>query len=137
MDLKAGAAPRNLTSNYDWDIGGGILGDQEPPRGGGATRPVWSADGKSLTVLVAKQGRANLERFDADSGQVTPLTKGDQDIKQYSSNGTQMVAEISTPTEINKHFLINPKGAQRDSRTSTRSYFQNSTSPRPKIGTKP
>ena len=113
VDLKAGAVPRNLTSNYDWDIGGGILGDQEPPRGGGATRPVWSADGKSLTVLVAKQGRANLERFDANSGQVTPLTKGDQAINQYSSNGTQMVAEISTPTVINDLFLISPDGAQK------------------------
>ena len=68
-------------------------------------RPVWSADGKSLTILVAKQGHANLERFDAESGQVTPLTKGDQAITGYSSNGTQMVAEISTPTMINDLFL--------------------------------
>ena len=105
-DLKHGGAPRNLSSKYDWDIGGGILGDQEPPRGGGGTRPLWSADGKWLTVLVAKQGRANLERFQSDSGQVIPLTIGDQAIEQYSSNGSAMVAEVSTPTMINDLFMI-------------------------------
>ena len=113
VDLKAGAAPRNLTTKYDWDIGGGILGDQEPPRGGGGIQQVWSADGKWLTVLVAKQGRANLERFDAESGEVTPLTSGDQAVTGYSSNGSQMVAEISTPTMINDLFLIGPDGAQK------------------------
>ena len=113
VDLKPGSAPRNLTTKYDWDIGGGILGDQEPPRGGGGIRPVWSADGKSLTVLIAKQGRANLERFNAESGQVTPLTKGDQAVTQYSSNGSQMVAEISTPTMINDLFLVGADGSQK------------------------
>jgi dipeptidyl aminopeptidase/acylaminoacyl peptidase len=66
-----------------------------------------------LTVLVGKQGRANLERFDAGSGQVTPLTKGDQAVTQYDSNGSQMVAEISTPTMINDLFLIAPDGTQK------------------------
>ncbi|MGH9536634.1 MAG: S9 family peptidase [Terriglobales bacterium] len=113
VDLKPGAAPRNLTTKYDWDIGGGILGDQEPPRGGGGIQPVWSADGKWVTVLVAKQGRANLERFDAESGEVTALTKGDQSVTGYSSNGSQLVAEISTPTMINDLFLIGPDGAQK------------------------
>jgi dipeptidyl aminopeptidase/acylaminoacyl peptidase len=113
VDLKSGAMPRNLTSKYDWDIGGAILGDQEPPRGGGGIQPVWSADGKGLTVLVAKQGRANLERFDAESGQVSPLTKGDQAVTQYSSNGSQTVAEISTPTMINDLFTISPDGTQK------------------------
>jgi dipeptidyl aminopeptidase/acylaminoacyl peptidase len=112
VDLKPGATPRNVSSKYDWDIGGGILGDQEPPRGGGGTRPLWSADGKWLTVPVAKQGRANLERFDATSGQVTPLTKGDQAINQYNLNGSQLVAEISTPTMINDLFMIGPDGKQ-------------------------
>jgi dipeptidyl aminopeptidase/acylaminoacyl peptidase len=112
-DLKGGATPRNLTSKHDWDIGGAILGDQEPPRGGGGIQPVWSADGKTLTVLVAKQGRANLERFDVMSGEVSPLTKADQAISEYNSNGSQMVAEISTPTIINDLFLIGSDGNQK------------------------
>ncbi|HYK51266.1 MAG TPA: S9 family peptidase [Terriglobales bacterium] len=113
VDLKAGATPRSLSTKYDWDIGGGILGDQEPPRGGGGIQPVWSADGKWLTILVAKQGHANLERFDAESGEVTPLTKGDQAVTGYSSNGSQIVAEISTPTMINDLFAVGPDGAQK------------------------
>ena len=112
-DLKSGGAPRNLTSKYDWDVGGAILGDQEPPRGGGGIQPVWSADGKGLTVLVAKQGRANLQRFDAESGQATPLTQGDQAVTQYSSRGSQVVAEISSPTMMNDLFMIDPDGRQR------------------------
>ena len=66
-----------------------------------------------MTILVAKQGRANLERFDADSGEVTPLTKGDQAVTGYSSNGSQIVAEISTPTMINDLFAVGPDGAQK------------------------
>ena len=113
VDLKPGAKPRSLSTKYDWDIGGGILGDQEPPRGGSGIRPLWSADGKWLTVLVAKEGRANLERFNADSGQVIPLTIGDQAIEQYSSNGSAVVAEVSTPTMLNDLFMIGSDGAQK------------------------
>ena len=113
VDLKPGSTPKNLTSNYDWDIGGAIIGDQEPPRGGAGIQPVWSSDGKWLTLLVAKQGHANLERFNAGSGEVTPLTNGDQAITAYSSNGSQLVAEVSTPTMINDLFAIAPDGAQK------------------------
>jgi len=112
LDLKPAATPRNLTANYDWDIGRGILGDQGPPRGAGEIKPVWSADGKSVVVLVAKQGRANLERFDADTRQVTPVTNGDQAVTQYNSNGSQIVAQISTPTVVNDLFLVSSQAAQ-------------------------
>ncbi len=113
MDLKAGAKPRKLTANYDWDIDGGILGDQEPPRGGAGTRPVWSADGKSLMLVVARQGRANMERIDVESGKITPVTSGDQAVESYTSNGAQVVAEISTPTMINDLFLVGADGSQK------------------------
>lgn len=113
MDLKAGAKPRKLTATYDWDIDGGILGDQEPPRGGAGTRPVWSVDGKSVMLVVAKQGRANVEKFDAESGEPSPVTSGDQAVVGYSSNGSQFVAEISTPTMIDDLFLIGADGTQK------------------------
>ena len=113
MDLKAGAKPHKLTANYDWDMDGGILGDQEPPRGGAGTRPVWSADGKSLLLVVARQGRANVERIEVESGKITPLTGGDQAVESYTSNGSQVVAEISTPTMINDLFLVGADGSQK------------------------
>lgn len=110
VDLTPGAAPRNLTTNYDYDIGEGILGDQEPPRGAGGVGPIWSADSKSLITVVAKEGRANLERFDAATGNVTPVTSGDQAIEGYTSSldGAQVAVEVSTPTNINDLFLVVP-----------------------------
>ncbi len=111
MDI--GGKPRKLTADYDWDIDGGILGDQEPPRGGGGTRPVWSADGKSLMLVVAKQGRANVERIDVETGKITPVTSGDQAVEAFSSNGTQVVAEISTPVMINDLFLVRDGSQKR------------------------
>ncbi len=111
MDI--GGKPRKLTADYDWDIDGGILGDQEPPRGGGGTRPVWSANGKSIMLVVAKQGRANVERIDVDSGKITPVTSGDQAVEAFSSNGTQTVAEISTPVMINDLFVVGDGSQKR------------------------
>jgi dipeptidyl aminopeptidase/acylaminoacyl peptidase len=111
MDL--GGKPHKLTADYDWDIDGGILGDQEPPRGGGGTRPVWSADGKSIMLVIAKQGRANVERIDAETGKASPVTSGDQAIEAFSSNGTKVVAEISTPVMINDLFLIGDGSKKR------------------------
>ncbi len=107
-DLVPGATPKNLTADYDWDVGGDILGDQEAPRGAGGSKPIWSADGKTLTVVVAKRGSANLERFDAATGQVSPLTTGDQSVVGYAAtpDGAQIVAEISTPVNINDLFLV-------------------------------
>ena len=112
VDLKEGSKPKNLTAGMDLDVGAGIIGDQEPPRGGGGTRPLWSADGKSVTVVVARQGRANLERFDVGSGKNAAVTKGDQAVTQYTSNGKQTVAVISTPTMINDLFLVGDDPAQ-------------------------
>ena len=104
MDL--GGKPRKLTTEYDWGIDEGILGDQEPPRGGAGSRPVWSADGKSVLVVVAKHGRSNVERIDVESGKSSPVTSGDQVVETFTSNGTQVVAQISTPVMINDLFLV-------------------------------
>ena len=79
-------APRNLTATYDFEIGGGVGGDQAPPRGGSAGGLIWSADGNSILIKVGEQGRANLKRIDSRSGAVTPLTAGDQDVMQYSAS---------------------------------------------------
>jgi dipeptidyl aminopeptidase/acylaminoacyl peptidase len=115
VDLSPGATPRNLTENYDREVGGEILGDQEPPRGRGGVAPIWSGDGRSVIALVEHQGRANLERFDASTGQATPVTTGDQAVEEYSAtpDGSQLVAEISNPTNVNDLFLVNGSGGAK------------------------
>jgi hypothetical protein len=49
------ATPRNLTAAYDYDIGGGVGGDQAPPRGSAPSKPYWSADGRSIFVTPPKR----------------------------------------------------------------------------------
>src|SRR5205085_12161786 len=67
MDATPNAKPRNLTANFDYDIGGGLSGDNVAPRGGGGSPPVWSADGRSIDVIYVKEGRANVGSFDVAS----------------------------------------------------------------------
>ena len=50
-------APKNLTAAYDFEIGGGVGGDQGPPRGGSNGGLVWSADGtRSSSRWVSRVG---------------------------------------------------------------------------------
>ncbi len=41
MDLAPNAQPRNLTKDFDFDLGSGVGGDNTAPRGGGGFPPVW------------------------------------------------------------------------------------------------
>ena len=113
VDLVAGAKPRNLTASFDWDVGSGAFGDQEPPRAAGGSRPLWSADGNSLIVLVGREGRGNLERFEVATGKNSPVTRGDQSVDAYveKPDGAMTVVEVSTPTMINDLFLVQPNGS--------------------------
>ena len=86
--LESGASPRNLTAKYDFDIGGGVGGDQAPPRGGGGSRPYWSKDGRFVFVVSSEEGSANLKRIDAETGQVEALTQGKHDVFAYSATPT-------------------------------------------------
>jgi dipeptidyl aminopeptidase/acylaminoacyl peptidase len=99
VDVTGGAfgAPKNLTTGYDFEIGGGVGGDQSPPRGGSAGGLIWSADGNSIIIKVGEQGRANLKRIDSRTGAVSALTTGDQDVMQYgaSADAKTLVALIS------------------------------------------
>ena len=106
-----GSAPRNLTTGYDYEILGGVGGDQGAPRAGRGPRPVWSSDGKSIFVTVAEQGKVNLQRIDAGTGSVTPWTSGNQSIATYDINGGRTVAIVSTPTSIGDLFLVDATGS--------------------------
>jgi dipeptidyl aminopeptidase/acylaminoacyl peptidase len=113
VDNTAGAQPKNLTSSLDYDIGGGLTGDQHPPRAGGGGRPVWSADGKSVYDLVGKEGRANLSSFDASTGRSTQLTTGDQEVFSVSpsADGSKLAYLVSTPTNIGDIYFQDSPGA--------------------------
>src|SRR6266540_1405529 len=56
LDLLPNAKPRNLTANFDFDVPGFVIGDSAPPRAGGQNKPIWTADGKGLVALYAKEG---------------------------------------------------------------------------------
>ncbi len=103
-DFAGGLAgpPRNLTPAYDYEVGGGVGGDQAPPRGGSTGGLIWSEDGNSILIKAAEQGRANLKRIDARTGAVTGVITGDQDVMQYSASADAkvLVALISTPTVL-------------------------------------
>lgn len=107
-NLAGGAAVKNLTAGYDFDIGGGIGGDQSAPRGGSPGSVLWSKDDKTLIVNVAEHGRANLKRIDVATGKVTPLTTGDHTVQAYSAtpDSAKLALLISTSVNISDLFLL-------------------------------
>ncbi|HYL35282.1 MAG TPA: S9 family peptidase [Bryobacteraceae bacterium] len=112
--LQPGSRPKNLTVNYDYDMAGGVGGDQAPPRGNTPSKPFWSRDGRFVYVLAAEEGRANLKRIDAETGKVEPLTEGDHDLFSYDAtpDGAHAALLISTPTNIGDLFVLDVASRQ-------------------------
>lgn len=111
-DVAPGSTPRNLTEGLDFEIGGGIGGDQRAPRGAGGSQPVWSADGGSIFVVVSEHGSANVKRIDVRSGSVAPYTRGNHAVMSYTRvpGGDRLAMVISTPTRIGDLFVGDPSG---------------------------
>jgi dipeptidyl aminopeptidase/acylaminoacyl peptidase len=107
-NAEPGAAPKNLTASYDFDIGGGIGGDQRAPRGGGGGGVIWSKDDRWLFVNVAEHGAANLKRIDAATGKVETLTTGAHEVQSYSvtRDASKMALLIASSTNIGDLFLL-------------------------------
>jgi dipeptidyl aminopeptidase/acylaminoacyl peptidase len=106
--LQPGSTPKNLTANYDYDIAGGIGGDQGPPRGSAPSKPFWSKDGRFIFVVAAEEGRANLKRIDAETGKVDAVTTGDHDVFSYNATPDAQKAAvlISTTTNIGDLYTL-------------------------------
>ena len=114
VDLGSGAKPRNLTATYDFDMCSGVGGDQGTPRAGGSDQVIWSADGKSLITVTAREGKANLVQVDIASGKITEITHGNQAVERYrgTKDGSKFVVLISTPTSIGDLFVVDAGGSQ-------------------------
>jgi dipeptidyl aminopeptidase/acylaminoacyl peptidase len=106
---------KNLTATYDYDIGGGIGGDQSPPRGGGRRPILWSTDGSSLIVVSAEKGSSNLKRVTIATGAIDAITDGMHEIGAYSATpgATTIAATLSTQTTIGDIFVTDLAGADR------------------------
>src|SRR5262249_45364724 len=94
--------PKNLTDKYDYDVAGGIGGDQAAPRGNNRKPIVWSKDGGSLLVVTAEKGSANLRKFSIATGASEPVTSGAQDVVAHSAtpDAEKLAATLSTQTSI-------------------------------------
>ena len=98
----------NLTGDYDFDIGAGVISDQAPPRGGGDDEILWTPDGRSLLLATTKHGASNLVRMDAASGRIEQLTDARHDVVAWtaSENRDSVALTISTPTLLGELFLL-------------------------------
>src|SRR6266849_760671 len=108
MDIAPNAQPRNLTRDFDYDVGAGVGGDNTAPRGGGGNPPIWSANGRGIMAIYAKEGKANLGVFDAASGKEVDVTSGNQAVVSFRAtpDATRFALIISTPTRIGDIFWL-------------------------------
>ena len=109
------STPKNLTGNYDFDIGNGVFGDNLAPRAAGEPKPVWSRDGSHIYEVVGKQGKTILTSIDTTSGNVVELTRGEQAVEQFGASADQsvVVLNVSSPVMIDELFVLGKDGSQR------------------------
>jgi dipeptidyl aminopeptidase/acylaminoacyl peptidase len=121
-DAAPNSTPKNLTANYDYDVGGGIGGDQTAPRGNNRKPILWSKDQQSLIVVSAEKGSANLKRVSIATGAVEPVTDGPHDVVAYSAtaDATRIAATLSTQTNIGDLFVFDDARAGQISQASRR-----------------
>jgi dipeptidyl aminopeptidase/acylaminoacyl peptidase len=111
VDATPGSKPKNLTESYDFDVSGGIGGDQSAPRGENPKPILWANDGSSLIVATAEKGSSNLKRIQIASGRIDPVTTGDHDIVAYTAARDGMIAAtISTQTNIGDIAIVRGPG---------------------------
>ncbi len=113
-NLEPGSTPKNLTTKFDFDIGDSVGGDQAPPRANGGSKPYWSRDGRFIFVLASEEGRANLKRINAETGEVQALTEGNHNVFSYSAtpDGAKVGLMISTPTKIGDLYVLESSSGQ-------------------------
>lgn len=71
LALTPNAKPVCLTSGFDYGVGDSVFGDNSAPRAFGSPGLTWSADGRSILDIYAKEGETQLASFDSGNGAVT------------------------------------------------------------------
>ncbi|MGH7784468.1 MAG: DPP IV N-terminal domain-containing protein, partial [Candidatus Binatia bacterium] len=114
LDIAPSATPRNLTSEFDYDVGDGVGGDNAPPRASGGNAPIWSSNGKTIVEVYSKEGKTNLARFDTATGTQTDVTTGNQAVVNFRSSPdrSKLFSTFSTPTQIGDLYSIDVIGRQ-------------------------
>ena len=114
VDLTPNAKPRNLTANFDFDVGDGVFGDNAAPRAGGVNSPLWTPDGHSLIEICGKEGKTILASFDVESSAETDLTHGNQAVLRFCApaDRSKIVYTLSSPTRINDLFITDRIGGE-------------------------
>ena len=114
VDLTPNAKPRNLTANFDFDVGDGVFGDNAAPRAGGVNIPLWTPDGRSLIEICGKEGKTILASFDVESSGETDLTHGNQAVLRFCApaDRSKIVYTLSSPTRINDLFITDRIGGE-------------------------
>ncbi len=111
IDIAENAKPRNLTATFDYDVGSGVVGDNAPPRAGGGSPPIWTADGRGIVAVYAKEGKANLATFAVSNGAPIDITRGNQAVIAFrSTNAGNFVYTVSTPTRVGDLFWLERVG---------------------------
>ena len=112
-DVGPTAVATNLTAAYDYDVDGGLAGDQRSPRGASPSAPAWAKD--ALVVKTAEKGRAGLRRVDLATKKVEPITSGDEEVMSYTATAdARLVAMIvSTPTVLGDLYVLDTASGQR------------------------
>jgi dipeptidyl aminopeptidase/acylaminoacyl peptidase len=114
MDVAPDAIPRNLTTDYDFDMGSSVFGDNAAPRGGRGPTLYWSPDGRWLFDVVEKQGRTLIVRVDTQTRTVTEVMQGDQVVLDFSvsPDASTIVALDSSPVMIGDLFAVASDGTR-------------------------
>jgi dipeptidyl aminopeptidase/acylaminoacyl peptidase len=104
-----GKTVTKLTSG-EAEVGSSVGGDQHPPRGGGGSPLLWSADGKSLYTALTLHGRSNIMRIDVATKAVEPVTTGAHDVVAYSAtpNASRFALTISDGTHLSDLYSLDP-----------------------------
>ena len=126
LDLQPGAAPKNLTANYDYDVNSGVGGDNRCATGCRASVAQCGArTARTCSMWSPSRAVRSWSLSMPTTGKVQELSRGDQAVEQFatSDDGKVVVMNVSTPTMIDELFVLNQTARSGRLPISTRPLF--------------